>query len=337
MRRTEPMTRRTFALAAGLFAGLFPRPSRAGGGSRSGRSASVAGPIKIEQGIAMGIGQGKIQAPMDAIYWLDYAGARLYAAIPAARQTPQDVTLLREFAERDLVADFALRTGDTPRFLMQTASLGGMGGGSAILLVIETSTRQVAAYQARPRAGVLDPRPEFDRLQLLPYDQGVPPATKPPGSPPPEPIVVAGPLLIQQGSDGIQAPLEVVYWLDDATSPTPRLHAALPSMRRTGTEAQVLSGVGARDLAADFQLKPGVTPRLLLNCASLGARMQGGSALFVIETTTKQIAAYTPSPRALAGANASAEISLTQIKSYLEAAPPPLPTPRESSGPGPGS
>src|SRR5947209_7363725 len=106
--RTAPISRRTFALAAGLFAGLLPRRSRAGGGSRSGLSASVAGPIKIEQGAAVGLGKSKIQSPLDAIYWIDYAGARLYAAIPAARQTAQDVALLRDFASRDLVADFGL-------------------------------------------------------------------------------------------------------------------------------------------------------------------------------------------------------------------------------------
>ena len=129
---------------------------------------------------------------------------------------------------------------------------------------------------------------------------------------------MAGPLLIQQGNDGVQSPLDVVYWLDDDRSHAPRLRAALPSMRRTGSEAQVLSGIGDRDLAADFKLRPGEPPRFLLNCASLGARMQGAAALFVIETTTKQVAAYTPSPRSTAAPNASAEISLTQIKSYLD-------------------
>lgn len=327
MRRTDPMTRRTFALAAGLFAGLFPRPTRAGGGSRSGPSASVAGPIKIEQGAAMGLGKSKIQSPLDAIYWIDYAGAKLYAAIPAARQTAQDVALLREFAGRDLVADFGLGTVKDPRFLMQTASLGGMGGGSAVLLVIETSTRQVGAYQAKPRANMLDPRPEFERLQLLSYGGGGGPA-QPTTAPRGEPISVVGPLIIQQGNDGVQAPLDVVYWLDDDRSA--RLHAAIPSVRRTAGEAQVLSGVGERDLAADFQLKPGTTPRFLLNCVSLGAGMQGASALLVIETTTKQVAAYSPSPRSFAGTNAAAEINLTQIKSYLESATAPLPAPREN-------
>ncbi len=309
-----------------LLAALLPTPLRAGGGSRSGNSASTAGPVKVETGAAMGLGAGKIQAPLDAVYWLDYAGARLYAAIPSARQTARDVALLRDFAERDLVADFGLAPGVEPKFLMQTASMGGMGGGTALLVVIEATTKQVAAYQARSKTSLLDGRPDFQCLQVISYARN-PRATAPPApaAVPGEPIGVSGPLFIQQGTDGTQAPLDVVYWLDGDRDA--RLHAAIPSVRRTSNEAQVLSGVGDRDLAADFKLKPGSSPRFLLNCVALGAGMQGASALFVIETSTKQIAAYRPSPRSAAGSNASAEIELIQIKPYIAPTASTLPAP----------
>ena len=328
-------TRRTFALAAGLVAGLIPKTVRAGGGSRSGPSASVAGPIKIEQGIAMGFGQGKIQAPMDAIYWLDYAGARLYAAIPAARQTPQDVALLREFAERDLVADFALRPGDEPRFLMQTASLGGMGGGSSVLLVIETATRQVAAYQAKPRANMLDPRPEFERLQPLPVRPGgSPPRPKPPG-------MAAMPRADRRGRAAhhpagerrraVAAGRRLLARRRHAPPGTPRLHAALPSLRQTGD-----GGPGAqwrrraRPRRRLSKLWPGVAPRLLLNCASSGApRCRAASALLLRDGDDHEAGRCLYPRRAWRRRQRGTprrRSSLTQIKSYLDEAPPPLPT-----------
>lgn len=320
----RPGIRLALIAGLGLIAAARPAPLEAGGGSRSGPSSSTAGPVKTEAGTAMLFGAGKIQAPLDAVYWIDYRGARLYATIPAARQTTQDVALLRDFAERDLIADFGLAPGVEPRFVMQTASLGGMAGGQAFLLVIETTTKQVGVYQAKPKANQLDSRPEFDRLQLIPYGNGAP---RPADAPPPgEPIAVAGPLFIQPGKDGAQAALDVVYWLDDPREA--RLRSVVPTTRRTAGEAQVLSGVGERDLMTDFKIKPGTQPRFLLNCVALGAGTQGASALLVIETTTKQVAAYRPSPRASAGGSGSADIELIQVKPYVESAPASLPAPR---------
>ena len=154
----------------------------AGGGSRSGQSASVAGPVKVESGGAMQFGMGKIQAPLDAVYWIDYRGARLYASIPSSRKTAKDVQLLREFSERDLVADFALKPGDQPSFLMQAASLGGMGGGSSLLIVIEATSKQIAAYQAQPRRTRSTAGREFERLQLASYGSATPVRPRDPGA-----------------------------------------------------------------------------------------------------------------------------------------------------------
>jgi hypothetical protein len=303
----------TAALALGWLLAGGRGPVIAGGGSRSGQSASVAGPVKVELGGAVQFGMGKIQAPLDAAYWIDYRGARLYASIPSSRKTAQDVQLLREFAERDLVDDFGLKPGNQPSFLMQAASLGGMGGGSSLLIVIEATSRQIAAYQAMPRANALDGRPQFERLQLASY--GPSPAPAAPG-PRGEPIGVTGPIVIQQAPDGAQAPLDAVYWIDSDRDLT--LHAVIPSVQRTAGESRVLTEVGGRDLGADFGVKPASAPRFLLNPVSLGAAMQGSAALLVIETTTKQVAAYQASPRSVAGGVARAELELIQIKSYIE-------------------
>jgi hypothetical protein len=328
MSRIRPRLASIVVLGAGLAGGWWlaggrAAPLRADGKDRSERSQSVTGPIKVETGFAMQVGAGKIQAPLDAVYWIDYGRANLYAAIPTARKAANDVSLLRDFAERDLAADFALAPGVEPRFLMSTASLGAMAQGTSVLLVIETTTRQIAAYQASVKVNSLDGRPQFDRLQLTSYGAARRPEADP-TRPRGEPVVVRGPLVIGQSTDGTQAPLDVVFWLDEDCEP--RLHAAIPSSRKTAGETQVLGGIGERDLAADFRLKPGASPRFLLNSVSLGAAVQGASALMVIETTTKQVAAYRAAPRASAGAGAKAEVELVQVKPYVEAAPlPPLP------------
>ena len=326
MDRIKPRFASIALMTAGLAAGLLIAGGRsatlkAGGGSRSGASSTVAGPIKVEAGPSFRFGMPKLQAPIDAVYWIDYKGARLYAAIPSAHKTANDVSLLREFAERDLIADFGLKPGVDPRFLMNTASLGAMGGGTSLLLVIETTTGQVAAYRASAKASSLESRPEFERLQLAPYGQGQPPSDPRRG----EPIGVSGPMIVEQAADGTQSPLDVVYWLDGDSDRTPRLRAVIPAVVRTAGEARAISEVGERDLAADFRLKPGTAPRFLLNVVSLGASVQGASALVVIETTTKQVAAYQVAPRATPGAPARAELLLTQIKPFVEAAPPSLP------------
>ena len=198
--------------------------------------------------------------------------------------------LLSEFAERDLVDDFGLKAGVEPRFLMHAASLGGMGSGGSLLVVIETTTRQVAAYRATPRANTLDGRPQFERIERATYDGAKAPA---PG-PPREPIGASGPILIQQAPDGIQAPLDAVYWIDSDRDAT--LHVVIPAMQQAVSGSRALSAVGARDLAADFGLTPGSAPRFLLNAVSLGAGTQGSAALVVIETTTKRVAAYQAIP-----------------------------------------
>lgn len=310
----------TTGLAAGwLVAGIRPGVLRAGGGSRSGKSASAAGPIKVDLGPSVRFGAGKFQAPLDAVYWIDYRGARLYAAIPAARKgaMTNDVALLRDFAGRDLAADFGLAPGVAPRFLIQTASLGASEQGAALLLVVETTTRKIGVYQASPKANTLDAAPDFALLQLASYGEGPPaPESRP------EAISTTGPIVIQQTPEGIQSPLEALYWIDhDARGP--KLHAAVPTTLKVAGAARIIGEVGETDLARDFGLKPGATPQFLLNAASLGASVQGSAALWVIETTTKQVAVYRASPKAAAGGSTRSDLDLIQIKSYLDAPPPP--------------
>jgi hypothetical protein len=303
-------------VAAGVVAGFWfgtgrdAAPALGGGGTRSGSSMILAGPVRVESSGAGGgrFGIGKIQSAMDGVYWIDYGVARLYATIPSTRKTAGDAQLIRGFAERDLFEDFGLKPWGQARFLMETAALGGFGGGSALLVVIEAESRQVAAYQAMPRDDG-DGQPQFERLQVVKYGEGSPPAR------PGEPIGASGTVLMQTTPDGSQAALEAVYWLDSDRDTT--LRAVAPTMERTVGSARVLGPVIERDLAADFGLKAGSAPRFLLSPVSLGAAMQGAGVLAVVERTTRQVAAYR-FPSAAVGASGRAELELVQVKPYVE-------------------
>ncbi len=76
----------TAALGLGWLLAGGRGAAEAGGGSRSGQSASVAGPVKVESGGAMQFGMGKIQAPLDAVYWIDYRGAQALRVDPVVAE-----------------------------------------------------------------------------------------------------------------------------------------------------------------------------------------------------------------------------------------------------------
>jgi hypothetical protein len=136
-------------LVLGLFLGwglasMRPAEMRASGGDRSGESIVATGPILIRYDEG-----NKVQVPLDALYILDYKGARLLGTVPSLRQTTGSSHYLGAFAERDLVADFKLDpdTGPRPHFLMTTGSLGTYSAGWAPLYVIESTSNQVAVYR----------------------------------------------------------------------------------------------------------------------------------------------------------------------------------------------
>jgi hypothetical protein len=136
-------------LVVGLLVGwglanLQPVKIRASGGDRSGESIVATGPILIRYDEG-----NKVQIPLEALYILDYKGARLLGTVPSLRQTSGSSRYLGSFAERDLVADFKLDldNGPRPHFLMTTGSLGSYSAGWAPLYVIESTSNQVAVYR----------------------------------------------------------------------------------------------------------------------------------------------------------------------------------------------
>lgn len=103
----------------------------------------------------------RVLYPVEAVYYLDYRGARLMAMIPtgnASVPTPATVSpampdsAVRDRVNtacvaRDLAADFAIPAGVEPRFLMTVARQGFGNGGWAPLFVIEGSTNQAISYR----------------------------------------------------------------------------------------------------------------------------------------------------------------------------------------------
>jgi hypothetical protein len=152
-------------LGMGLaLASLRPISLHAGASDRSGESIVATGPVLVRYDEAV---KGPIA--LDAVYFLDYKGGRLLAAVPAYQQTNTSTRLIESFSERDLVADFKLdlETGPRPRFLMTTGSLGPYNDGWSPLYVFETNSSQVAIYRMQVQLTIgKTSRPRFDLVEV---------------------------------------------------------------------------------------------------------------------------------------------------------------------------
>jgi hypothetical protein len=152
-------------------AGIRPTPLRASAGDRWGDSVVATGPVMIrfDEGT-------KSAVATDALYFLDYTGARLLATIPTYRQTTKSLNLIDGFEERDLIADFKLDLdgpNKSPHFLMTTGSLGAYTEGWAPLYVFETTTRRVGIYRLQTQQTVGKPtRPRFELVELRSFAAG---------------------------------------------------------------------------------------------------------------------------------------------------------------------
>jgi hypothetical protein len=301
----------TIALViGGVFIASRPRPLIAGGVGRSGESISATGTFAIHQT------PDKRQIPLDAIYWLDYRSAKLYATTPEVSKSTGAGKMISDLAIRDLVVDFKLAPGVAPHFLMNTASLGALGGGTSALFVIETTTKQLAVYWSYPKTTGLNSKPEFELVQVRSYATPAPPGDDSAAT---ETISASGAITLQLSMDKTQVPLDAVYWLESSPRGT-TLYTAIPEIRKTAKNTQMVGDVASRDLGPDFKLSPGMTPHFLVNTASLGANGMGMSALFIMETTTKQLGIYRAYPRATVQ-GAKPAIDLLQVKPYDESLP----------------
>ena len=160
-----------FTLVVGLVLGwgmatYRPTVVKATGGDRYGDYSLTTGPISIQYNE-----RSKIQAPQDAIYFLDYKGARLLAMVPIQRQSNSGSQVIDTFIERDLMADFKVdaERGVNPHFLMTPGSLGAYGEGWAPLFVFETTTKQVAVYKIQQQAVGTRATSRFELMEIKSY------------------------------------------------------------------------------------------------------------------------------------------------------------------------
>ncbi|WP_422930395.1 hypothetical protein [Singulisphaera sp. PoT] len=159
-------------LAAGVIIGWslasLPGPRaivRANSGDRVGGSTITTGPVLVRYDEGR-----KVQVTQDALYYLDYSSARLFATVPSFRQSAGPARIIDNFAERDLAADFKidLANGQVPKFMMTTGELGAYSEGWAPLFVFETTTNQVAAYKVQQQMVGLASKHRFDLIQVMP-------------------------------------------------------------------------------------------------------------------------------------------------------------------------
>jgi hypothetical protein len=107
-----------------------------------------------------------------------------------------------------------------------------------------------------------------------------------------ESIVTTGPILIRYDEGNkVQVPLDALYILDYKAG---RLLGTVPSLHQTGKTARYLGAFAERDLVADFKidLDNGPKPHFLMTTGSLGTYSAGWAPLYVIESTTSQVAIY---------------------------------------------
>lgn len=135
-------------------------PLRAGGVDRLDDWAVASGRI-----LNQFTGQNRPPLVQDAIYFLNYNGGYLMAAIPAARYGGGGAQVLSDFAERDLMADFQLAPNADAHFLMAT---GQTMEGWEPLVVFETKTGQVATYRVTTLSPTQPGKPRFDLLERRP-------------------------------------------------------------------------------------------------------------------------------------------------------------------------
>ena len=141
-----------------------------GGSDRFGDYATTTATIALEYDEST-----KLQAPQEAVLYLDYRAARLLATIPTLKQTSTSTQVFDGFASRDLAADFKLGdSGPKPHFVMTAGSFGAKGARWAPLFVFETASRQVAAYRVQPQSVGKVVQPKFDLLEVKSFAAATP-------------------------------------------------------------------------------------------------------------------------------------------------------------------
>ena len=139
-----------------------------------------------------------------------------------------------------------------------------------------------------------------------------------------ESILTSGPTFIRynEGSK-IQVSHDAVYFLDYRAGKLLATIPSVPVVRATG-QGKYLDSFAERDLVADFKIdtQTGSDPHFLMTTGATwyGSSQSfgdGGSLLFVFETTTRQAAVYKAEQNNF-GPSGGIKLELVQIRSYTQ-------------------
>lgn len=112
----------------------------------------------------------KVQIPIEALVYLDYRRGKLVGTIPEQFQIGQQARVLSNFTERDLVEDFQMEPGKSPRFLVSAISSGAMTDGAQFLAVLEAQSRQTRIYKLGFQQSGVDFKPQFSLVEKKLFD-----------------------------------------------------------------------------------------------------------------------------------------------------------------------
>jgi hypothetical protein len=135
-----------------------------------------------------------------------------------------------------------------------------------------------------------------------------------------ESILASGPTFVRynEGSK-VQVAQDAVYFLDYRAG---RLLGTIPMMRQTVGPSKMLDGFAERDLVADFHLdtETGPRPHFLMTTSSMSTGSaspygDGWAPLFVVETTTRQVAVYKIQQQTI-GAATQTRLELVEVHPF---------------------
>jgi hypothetical protein len=155
-------------LCIGFGAGFFVAPARA---LRALSPDSADNSLLMSCIVSMEYNDArKVQTPVEGLVYLDYRRGRLVGTMPELRQIGQQSKYLSNFTERDLVEDFQIEPGTTPRFMMSAIAAGAMTDGGQLLVVLDTQSRQTRVYKFSYQQAGVEFKPQFSLVEKKVFD-----------------------------------------------------------------------------------------------------------------------------------------------------------------------
>lgn len=133
-------------------------------------------------------------------------------------------------------------------------------------------------------------------------------------------ILTAGPTFVRYNeATKVQVTQDAIYYLDYRAG---KLMGMVPSYRQTARTLKLIDSFAERDLVADFKinLDNGPNPHFLMTTGGMsatisGSSLEGWAPLFVVETTTRQLALYRIEQKQI-GSTTQTQLVLLEIKPF---------------------